>query len=237
MGGKNHQPCRNYIEPSTRLSRAVSIACIELETANVHLEDLLLAEFSGGRGTVDGICDHLELSRKALLEVMRNIELLQAKMDKLGYKDLPSLHKIDLEKLGQKLADMGMVDKSSWDVMSSTMIGGSFYANLARFKDRVLDLVNMTVTLNTTIVNLRASANEGRMNVVLEGNMPGNIRVDFARLYSSWSDFNREFLASSILSTEVWYNSEGFGSLTGSEVPLIADQHQELPSYHTTLVH
>lgn len=237
MGGKNHQPCRNYIEPSTRLSRAVSIACIELETANVHLEDLLLAEFGGGHGTVDGICDHLELSRKALLEVMGSIELLQSRMDKLGYKDLPSLHKIDLNKLGQKLADMGLVDKSSWDVMSSTMVGGSFYANLTRFKDHVLDLVNMTVTLNIAIGNLRASADEGKTNVILEENLPGNIRVDFARLYSSWSDFNREFLASSILSTEVWYASEGFGSLTGDEVPLITNQSHELHFHDQTLVH
>jgi hypothetical protein len=168
---------------------------------------------------------------------MGNIELLQSRMDKLGYKDLPSLHKIDLNKLGQKLADMGLVDKSSWDVISSTMIGGSFYANLTRFKDRVLDLVNMTVTLNIAINNLRASAGEGKTNVILEENLPGNIRVDFARLYSSWSDFNREFLASSILSTEVWYASEGFGSLTGDEVPLITNQPRELHFHDQTLVH
>ncbi|MEI8123910.1 MAG: hypothetical protein WCG60_01945 [bacterium] len=163
--------------------------------------------------------------------------LLQDKMDRLGYKDLPTLHIIDLDKLGQRLAGMGMVDKTAWDSMSSVMLNGSFYASLSMFKDKILDLISLTATLNTTIDNLRLSADKGCTNVVLEENLPGSLRADFARLYSSWNIFHREFLASSILSAEVWYASGGFTSITGDKVPMMDKKHYGCLSNHEVLVH
>lgn len=235
MGGKNHQPCRNYLPESTRLSRAVSVAYIELETANVCLEDLILAEINGHTGGVDGVCSHLRLSKEALFGVMNSIKLLQDRMDKLGYKDLPSIRELDLDKLGQELAGKGMVDETAWKSMISVTSNGSFYASLSRFRDHVLDLVGLTERLTTNIEGLRTSAETGTINVVLEENQPGNLRVGFAQLYSSWDTFHREFLASSMLSTEIWYAYKGFGSLTGINFLTANQEHDSKVSSAQTV--
>jgi len=49
MGAKNHQPCNEYLPDSIKLSRSLSLARVEMEMANIHLEDLLLTELRGGQ--------------------------------------------------------------------------------------------------------------------------------------------------------------------------------------------
>jgi len=48
---------------------------------------------------------------------------------------------------------------------------------------------------------------------ILEKNQPGNIKLLFETLYISWMNFNHLFVASSLLSTALWYQANNCSSL------------------------
>ena len=47
-------------------------------------------------------------------------------------------------------------------------------------------------------------------------------KAEFAKLYTKWNDFRARFLASSIISTELWYAHTGKGSLAPTAAQLRA---------------
>jgi hypothetical protein len=69
---------------------------------------------------------------------------------------------------------------------------------------------------------LEGIARKGEVTRTLEENRPGNIKEAFANLYCAWAKFNQDFLASSLLSTELWYAFNGYGSLAGRDMQLMA---------------
>ena len=220
MGGKNHQPCNAYLETSTRMSRAASLVYIAFEQANVCLEDLILAELNGSRGSVEGVLSSLDTSKGGLSDLRQEISNLRAEMEEKGYSDLPSLATIDLEELGRRLRADGMVEEDAWEVISEKMKAVGFYGVLDFFHDHASGLLHLTNLLARGIRNLRASVEEGSVSSVLEENRSGNVKREFARLYASWKRFDCLFLASSVLSTELWYAFNQFGSLVeGESVP------------------
>ncbi len=222
MGGKNHQPCGIYLAESTRLSRSLSLAYAELELGNVALEDLILAELDGQAGEIATIISHIELSGQALVGATDMIGKIRQKMDEKNYVDLPTLKKLNLWALGESLAGNGLVDMASWKMTSEKMLKGGFYGVLALFESSIESLSVKTSSLMTRIVALEGAAQKGEVSRVLEENRLCNIKEDFAVLYVAWTKFNQFFLASSVLSTELWYAFNGFGSLVGREAQLMA---------------
>ncbi len=90
------------------------------------------------------------------------------------------------------------------------------------FDHSVWTLEVNTQSLITKISALNDAAQKGEVNLVLEENRPGNIKESFACLYTAWAKFQQDFLASSLLSTELWYAFNGYGSLVGREAQLKA---------------
>jgi len=72
--------------------------------------------------------------------------------------------------------------------------------------------------LRMAIVDTTAAANVGKLNLVLEENRSGNFKQEFARLYCAWAKFQQLFLASSMLSTDLWYRNCGVSSLLSPQV-------------------
>ncbi len=214
MGGINHQPCRGYLPESTRLSRCVSLARIHFEQANVALEDVLLLELDGKKGSVSPIRHELQLSQDFLSAAIVQLNALHDKMRKLSYVDLPELHSIDLSAIGEFLISKGMVDSESWQKMSTMMQTGTFYANVKEFRVLISQLLKMTTDMHSSISRLADYADDGVMHRVLEENEPENLKPVFARLYTAWNRFHSVFLASSLVSTEVWYAHNNLGSLS-----------------------
>lgn len=213
MGGQNHQPCRDYLENSTKLSRAVSVAMACLETANVELENALLQDLCSGTTNIEGVVKSLVDSEGALVDAFRQIASLRKRMDENSYQDLPSLQRLDLDLLRECFSADRMIDGDSWRVIAGIMQAGGFYAVLDHFEAHVSELAKLTSALRFQIQRLRQAAVRGELNFILEENRPGNIKKLFARLYTAWSVFKGEFLASSMLSTELWYAFNGYGSL------------------------
>lgn len=213
MGGKNHKPCGLFLKNSTLLSRALSVAYAELELSNVALEDLILAELSGSRGTVDPIIFKLNNSIGGLASAQEAMTALRQQMDEANYTDLPTLHSVDWDEVGSHFIDDDLIGRAEWSEAVSITCQESFYGMLSRFDLDIAKLVQESKMLCERIAHLEQSAIAGDVNTVLEENRTGNIRPQFARLYSKWAAFNQLFLASSLLSTEVWYAFNNHGSM------------------------
>jgi|SRR3989344_1993571 len=213
MGGINHQPCSHYLRWSTRLSRAISLSRAELDLANVALEDVIVAELEGCRESRDNLVSHLKASLASLQDAKKMISDLRHVMEENGYKDLPTLHTLDLGEIGEQLSQSGLVERQAWDEMVKNMRTGTFFANLDLFTSALNDLHYKTSALMMVFGRVQNRS----LSEVAEENQSSNFRIAFARLYTSWSSFHAHFLASSILSTEIWYAYMGYGSLVSTK--------------------
>ncbi|MGV7222182.1 MAG: hypothetical protein ACQ9MH_11690 [Nitrospinales bacterium] len=217
MGGQNHQPCNTYLANSTRLSRSASIAFGELEKANECLEDLILLELEGKIGLIDPVITHLVASVDALNDFQGWLNALRQQMKDQNYIDLPTLRTIDLEALGRAFVLNNMAREGAWKKVSSIMNKGGFYCVLDHFEENVKNILLDTLALKRKLISLDFEARQGMVNLVLEENRKGNIKLEFARLYTSWGMFQEEFLTSSLISTELWYSFNKYGSMVGIE--------------------
>lgn len=216
MGGQNHQPCRKYLPDSTEISRSLSLAYAELELGNVALEDLLLNEPNGGGGSVSPITKRLIASISSLKAALQFCSNLRSRMSQLDFVDLPTLQNTDLAALGERLSAEGMIVLEAWAVVADKMNEGGFEAMLSVLETKIQELIILTQELGDAINRLEQAAAVGKLSAILEENRQGNIKPQFAKLYCAWSTFNQIFLASSLLSTELWYILTGKASLCSS---------------------
>lgn len=214
MGGINHQPCKHFLVTSTRMSRFTSLAFAHFELSNVALEDLLLAELRGDIGSIEKAVDYLEISRQNIAQLTATINGLKEEMDREEYQDLLEIRPINLGAVGASLVDAGMVDRNAWETVSKNALSGGFYKNLAMFQGQSTTLERYTDQLIEKMKNLREHAKGGSVTDILEKNLDGNLKPEFAKLYNAWGQFQSLFLASSMLSTEVYYAFNRYGSLT-----------------------
>lgn len=211
MGGKNHQPCRIYLAQSTALSRYLSLARAELELANVCLEDILLRELQDETGDIAAISRHLQASLEALDGSLKTLNDLWNQMVVNNYEELPPFRALDLPSLGHTLTNMGLVSLPSWKRVVERRRREGFEGLLNYFQSLLEKIRGLTKALAE---HLSAAAQSGQLSPLLEENRPGNFKADFARLYTTYLLLESDFLASSILSTEIWYSFTRRGSLT-----------------------
>ncbi len=214
MGGMNHQPCGRYLANSTRVSRFMSVAKSNLELANVALEDLILAELDGQIGDSAPIIGFLDLSKDNLESMTMAMHDLAQQMLDEGYADLPPMKTIDLTMFGREMRAAGLHrSESSWIVIAAMMQNSGFAPTLRHHVESTKHLVDLTDALKGRIVNAGEAVQCGQLSLALEENRAENFKPEFARLYTSWANFQQEFLASSMISTEVWYHFNQNGSL------------------------
>jgi hypothetical protein len=213
MGGKNHQPCNHYLGESTTLSRNISLAHARLELGNVVLEDIILSELGGKRGSTKLLIKRLHSSCDHIQKALVDCEKLRQKMKENNFVDLPTLATSDLNEIGNNLIQMGMVNGSHWTHISDLMGKGGFRSVLSFFEQCLNDLLSKTRTLITCIEEIKTSMEAGLTNVIMEENREGNIKIAFAVLYQKWNEFEQHFMASSMLSTELWYRYKNHSSI------------------------
>jgi len=213
MGGRNHQPCNKYLENSTRLSRSVSQANLMLEHSNIALEDVILAELRGDKSTMRTVQHYLLASGDYVRQALADITALANQMNVLGYTDLPEINDPRVSYEGGELSDRGIVLCRSWVKMYDLWREKTFYGVLDYFTTALLEIERDTMTLAKKISGLQDHAEDGKIHTILESNMDGNFKVEFAKLYTSWNTFLSDFMASSLISTTIWYLNETVGTL------------------------
>lgn len=217
MGGMNHQPCKTYLQNSTKLSRHMSLAFASLQLANVALEDVILAELDDKRGSVDNIILHLIDSEGSLVNMKRTLTDLEQQMSDNNFEDLPPLATINLDLLGTSLTVQGMHKSAiEWSAAANVMGRLGFRGMILAFSGDIDELLKLTDELQNKVEAARELAKAGSMHEMLEENRSGNFKAEFASLYTAWASFQQLFLASSLISTELWYQFNLNGSLVDS---------------------
>jgi hypothetical protein len=212
MGGINHQPCGRYLSRSTKVSRCPSVGIIHLESANVAFEDLILCELAGRRGDIAPILAQLYQASECANGFIGALNHLIAQMDEEGYQDLPPLGRLDLTTIGQDFMSRGLTD-GAWHEVVAIVRQGGFYALFDEFKMRATTMTTRTAELLAAFEANRPLAESATLSMVLEENRRGNVRPHFAQTYTAWYGLHGMFLASSLLSSEVWYAFNGNGSM------------------------
>jgi len=226
MGGQNHQPCRQYLPISTQLSRFISLSRSDLELANIALEDLILVEIGSkpesGVDFYDEINRRLSSSGSNLLQALSSVQEIDKRMDELDFVDLPTLKTIDIDQLGIRFVGSAIVNIVAWQKIAELMKSGGFRLVLEDFANSIQLLYNLTQNLLKKMEGLRTAAEQLRISDIIEENLPGNFKNIFAQLYTKWAEFNQSFLASSMLSTELWYAANGYSSILPVKIEEIA---------------
>lgn len=218
MGGINHQPCRAYLPNSTALSRALSLANAHFLLSNVMLEDIILSELDAGDvGEPEAIIHNLDVSRSELSKMTSIIQNLRRQMKDNDFKDLATADGTDLTKLGLQFHLYGLhVPNSDWAIAATTMMHVGFAGMLDVFDQRINELDKLTEMLATKVAGWIEQTEIGQRHVALEENDSTNFKVEFAQLFTAWASFQQLFLASSLISTELWYRDQNLGSLISS---------------------
>jgi len=203
------------------MSRHASLAFANLEFANVALEDILLAEMAGHKGTTLEMRNYLMSSSVELGSLISTMDALRKEMHVNGYRDILTEETPDLNlyHIGARLSMAGMVNATAWDKVQRNARGG-FEVNLKMLRGMAVAIQKGTIALLATVESLEASANKGILTLALEENLDNNLKPDFARLYTFWNTFQAHFLASALLSTEVHYYLNDHGSLVDQQAQM-----------------
>ncbi|ESX62656.1 hypothetical protein X760_05905 [Mesorhizobium sp. LSHC422A00] len=162
----------------------------------------------------------LAQSEAHILNAIERCNLLKVQMDDEGYVDLPPYRSMDMLGLGRAMARQRMVQEDAWmDVLEWRRHDG-FYGVLKNIRGALVDLAARTRQLHAGMIKLAAMNPLGKIEETLENNREGNIKREFAELYSTWNWFCARFSASSLLSTEVWYAFNNNGSLLNDPAAL-----------------
>lgn len=236
MGGINHQPCgkpdTQYLYFAIQMSRALSKARVSFEQANIELEDILLKEMQreSHTGSIAGMYIRLEESIACLRSLINHISGLRADMRMHGYEDLSNTLAVNAHEVANDLKPFGLASDEALSNVGHVMSNGNFYAILDMFDIRVAHLVQDTILLKDGVISLRTHEAKNTVTEVLERNLDGNIKIAFAKLYNNWNTFHELFLASSMLSTELWYRFMCVGSLVNGS----CDVKDETVQHQTT---
>lgn len=228
MGGINHQPCSKYLGPSTRMSRAFSLARAHFEHSNAALEDALLSEIESGIGDVSALQKTITYIDNSIVEldaaVDSSIELEQ-KMVEYGYKPWPAFALFQTEAnmmaLGQDLATAGLLQIDSFKSVALPQLEQGFWATLHLLRNQFVALKEMESELKGQILPALKIAAAGTLTSELEENGELSFRGSFMRIYAAWNKSHGMFLASAALSTELWFRSASRGSLLSNAPALL----------------
>lgn len=207
MGGMNHQPCNRFLGRSTQMSRSLSILGISLEQTNVELEDALLLEMKGGKPSLSSMLKLCGDMKKNSSAFSLSINELRKQMDELYYEDLPTIKSPEIDVALANLVKAGLAEEAETSLVLKAMRAGSFYSVLDLFHENTKKISLLIGDLESKTELCSKLFEETGLEKQLEGNLEGNIRVPFAKLYTAWHRLHRLFLASSMVSTDAYYLS------------------------------
>lgn len=225
MGGINHQPCNRtgtrYLVISTRLSRAFTEARSFFERANVQLEDVIISELEDQKpnpAAYESCLAQLDTAILQLPYALTLLDQLEREMKEKGYKPLPSFalyaNPNSATELGNELAKAGLLDATVFSsIVPPQLHGDGFYAAIPVLRHAIQSLISSMTALKDDMHSARHLAAEGLIANELETNGSLNFRSAFMVAYARWNYAYSLFLTSATWSTEMWYQSMGYGSL------------------------
>jgi len=223
MGGKNHQPCDQYLPESILMSKITSEGLAAIETGNSFLEDALLAEVNGN-GTeqnyyLDKAIMKLVEAENTITEFIKCVDNLLIKMDYLAFQDEDYFHTVDFQSFQNSMIQLKIIlpNSRAWEVAQNTIQEKGFRGMFQIFKSTMAGIKNNIVKLRETFSLCSESGRLGNLVKSIEENkIP--LRQDFSRVYLAWLEFSAIFTCSSLISTELHLRRQGFKSMMDVDV-------------------
>ncbi len=225
----NHQPCRESAIASTQMSRHLSSATSHIHLANIRLEDLIVDELELGivqPHAVEPLIGHLREAAADFSKASSVARTMDEALRVSNFIDCKDPQK--LATIAKRLADQRMLDPHHAGAVELDRSKGGFLACLARIQEGFGQCEMLTRQLCDAFHTLqsRMQAEEKAFDH-LEFNTPESIKPAFAMLFAAVGALNGYFLASAIVSTEIFYAVAGLGRLGE---PVI---HQNLGEVHS----
>ncbi len=212
MGGINHQPCRNYMEKSTALSRSVSEAYSSLWDANIGIEDIILAELSHKKSSsYNAVLASLEHSVDSLGRADNDFNQLLQKMNQLHFDLKPAT--INFKHITEQWEQDGFIKNDVfWQEIVALYREGGFRNAIGTLQNKFIAVRNETRELLGVLTHHRQSVAEGSFMIDVEENkIP--LRQYFAKTLTCWDGALSLFRYSSLISTELYLQDMGYPSL------------------------
>lgn len=215
MGGMNHQPCSKPAPESTRLSRHLSSATVNIMLANIRLEDLIIDELELKITQPGQISMMIIMLQTGYADIAKAIAFSKALSEQVvGSNFIDCSDRATLQQIVDRLCSQGMIDQSSAKLVLEDRCRGGFIACLESINNNLKELLLLTSKLIKDLEPLKLVADSGdQVFSHLEFNTPQSIKPSFARLFNRLNTLNGYFLASAIISTEYFYKVANFGSL------------------------
>jgi len=215
MGGINPPTNSSFSLESVRLSRKVSLARTQFEMSNVAFEELLLSELINQIPS-NTVCviGHLRQSITHILKAVRIIDEHLDKIDLLNVVGHPEAFDVEYQwdSIGERLVDKGIVTFESWSSLKGVFQGSHYKDILNSLKKGLEEILTVTQNLSGNFKKL-SEYTEVKIHEVMDQNLGDNLKEAYARLYTSWHEFQGLMLASSLFLSEVSYRHHGYKSL------------------------
>ena len=218
MGGINRHPsCTKTWNLTTRCSRSISGAFAATMMANVCLENVLLAEFAGGKASRDleRMGDSLRETRVHLTEarsfLVRSIHVGQVQVSPY----LATLKSFDPATLAVEWENHLVTNARDEIVRIATEAKSDHLAPAIRFTTSLASLATLTEDFTRIFEEARRYAERGALKSALEENLIP-LQASFARLLSFWLQFMKEYLVDSLIATEAVFRANARRTLAAS---------------------
>jgi hypothetical protein len=212
MGAMNKHPsCKITWERTTKASCSVSMALASLMESNVHLECILLAEFTGQ--TVNE--DHLSAmvteareSRRHLLNARDHITASIEIGEKNGNPYQGDFRAIEPRLLAELWDQCFLADCKGVVNNLGEKLKGDHLSTARSFVIEIDALTSMMDSVIATFETATEFARSGALKQAIEdGDFP--LQVNFAVMFSRFMAFMKEYLVDSLIATEVVFISRG----------------------------
>ena len=231
MGGCNHQPCSKIAENSTRLSRHVSSATANIQLANVRLEDMLLVELDlelTDLGSITVMLSFLNSAKADFIKAQASATQMLGTLRSSNFIDCKDEKELDM--IIESLCIKSMLNPYYAKMVKKDRCVGGFLTCLEKIHRQIKETGRLVSKLIFVFERLQKALQSSDEKVFshLEFNSPLNIKPAFAQLYAMLGDLNGYFLASAIISTELFYEVAGLGALgTYSEKSNLSGLYQD----------
>lgn len=192
----------------------MSLTSMALESFNVKLEDMILVNLVNESVSPRILSIEVRHVMDSVVRAEQSIDMLLMQMDELYYVDLPATDDFQLDEFGDKVIPRLMVGTEAYKEIATHYKAGGFRSALNHLRVKHSQFGFAVADMATKVQEL-ADTDVDDIAVEFESNDTGNIRPQFAVMYTTWSQFHQMFLASSLISTEIFYIQEGVDSLLG----------------------
>jgi len=183
--------------------------------SNVAFEELLLSELINQIPS-NTVCviGHLRQSITHILKAVRIIDEHLDKIDLLNVVGHPEAFDVEYQwdSIGERLVDKGIVTFESWSSLKEVFQGSHYKDILNSLKKGLEEILTVTQNLSGNFKKL-SEYTEVKIHEVMDQNLGDNPKEAYARLYTSWHEFQGLMLASSLFLSEVSYRHHGYKSL------------------------